>query len=128
MTQLHPRIARELRTIAAMVEMYCRDHHGTKGNICDDCAELLVYAEKRLEKCPYHEDKPVCNKCPIHCYKPNRREQVRVVMRYAGPRMLWRHPVLAIRHKIDERRKAPPDPKGKPAKPAEPGKKTTPQE
>ena len=23
---------------------------------------------------------------------------MKVVMRYAGPRMLWRHPVLAIRH------------------------------
>lgn len=98
-----------------MVEMYCRAHHGTRGKICDDCAELLVYAEQRLGKCPYHEDKPVCNKCPIHCYKPDRREQVRVVMRYAGPRMLWRHPVLAIRHMIDKRREPPPGPKGKPA-------------
>ncbi len=32
------------------------------------------------------------------------RERVRVVMRYAGPRMLFRHPILAVRHLLDERR------------------------
>ena len=32
------------------------------------------------------------------------RERVRVVMRTAGPRMIWRHPVLAVRHVLDGRR------------------------
>ena len=31
------------------------------------------------------------------------RERVRVVMRYAGPRMLLRHPILAILHLRDEK-------------------------
>jgi hypothetical protein len=26
------------------------------------------------------------------------RARIQTVMRYAGPRMLWRHPVLALRH------------------------------
>ena len=50
----------------------------------------------RLAKCPYQEDKTTCAKCPVHCYKPSRREQIRAVMRYAGPRMLLRHPRLAF--------------------------------
>jgi hypothetical protein len=29
------------------------------------------------------------------------------VMRYTGPRMMWRHPVLAVRHVLDGRRPAP---------------------
>ena len=29
------------------------------------------------------------------------------VMRWAGPRMLWRHPILTIRHLIDDRRPVP---------------------
>jgi hypothetical protein len=33
------------------------------------------------------------------------REQVREVMRYAGPRMLLNSPVLAVRHLLDGRRK-----------------------
>ena len=57
---------------------------------------------QRIDRCPYQEDKPTCAKCPIHCYKPAMRERVRQVMRYAGPRMLLYHPVLAISHYIDE--------------------------
>jgi len=29
------------------------------------------------------------------------RERIRAVMRYAGPRMLWRHPLLALLHLAD---------------------------
>jgi len=107
------RIARELKTIEVMIGMYCRAHHGTRGEICDECAGLLDYAEKRLDKCPYGMDKPQCTKCPIHCYKKDMREQVKTVMRYSGPRMMLRHPILAIFHLIDGRRETPPHPKDK---------------
>lgn len=105
----HPRMAREARTIEAMVRLYCRKHHRAVGrNLCHDCAELLDYAGMRLEKCPFQEEKTSCTKCPVHCYKPDMRERVRAVMRYAGPRMLLRHPVLAIMHLlVDGRREAP---------------------
>ena len=43
-------------------------------------------------------------KCPVHCYEAAMRERVRQVMRYAGPRMLLRHPILALLHLRDERR------------------------
>jgi hypothetical protein len=36
-------------------------------------------------------------------------------MRYAGPRMLLRHPVLALRHVADGKRPAPPKPANKKA-------------
>jgi hypothetical protein len=52
-------------------------------------------------------EKPVCVKCPVHCYQRFRREQVKAVMRYAGPRMLWRHPILSLRHWVDGFCKAP---------------------
>lgn len=39
---------------------------------------------------------------------------MREVMRFAGPRMLARHPWLAIMHLIDDRRPAPPLPSVKP--------------
>jgi Nitrous oxide-stimulated promoter len=104
------RLARERRTIESMIRLYCRHEHGGDG-LCDECAELRDFAFLRLTKCPYSEAKPACAKCPIHCYKPERREQIRKVMRFAGPRMLLRHPVLAIRHLIDDRKEAPPLPK-----------------
>ena len=109
-----PRIAREIDTIAAMLRIYCADHHPNDAHgrlgLCADCDGLLEYARKRLALCPYGADKPTCVNCQIHCYGRRPREAVREVMRYAGPRMLMRHPLLAIAHLVDGRRAAPPRP------------------
>ena len=94
----------EARTIAAMIRIHCHDRHGTAKGLCSGCADLLAYAQERIAKCPFGEGKRVCNKCPVHCYKPEMRQQVREVMRHAGPRMPLRHPVLAIRHLLRSRR------------------------
>ena len=117
MPQTHPRIERERKTVEAMIRLFCRDRHGSR-DLCPTCEELLVYAGKRLEACPYGKDKPTCARCPIHCYKPSMRGQIQDVMRYSGPRMIWRHLVLAVFHLADGRRKAPaqPVPKGRPGK------------
>ena len=96
---------REEKTIRAMVEIYCQDHHQTRGQLCPDCAALLEYSQARLGNCPWGESKPVCAKCTIHCYRPALREEIRTVMRYAGPRMLLRHPLLAIDHLVHQTRR-----------------------
>lgn len=109
------RLARELNTIRAMLRIYCRDHHGSadrnEAQLCGECAELFDYARKRLAGCPYGPEKPTCANCQIHCYGPQQREATRVMMRYAGPRMMWRHPLLAIAHLLDGKRPAPPKPR-----------------
>jgi hypothetical protein len=105
-----PRLKREHRTMQCMVEIYCRDHHGGDhgsgvASPCDECRGFLDYAEQRLEKCPYGEKKPTCARCPIHCYKRAQREQAKVIMRYAGPRMTLRHPWLSLTHLLDKLRR-----------------------
>jgi hypothetical protein len=94
-------MTREARTVEAMVRLYCRAQHESNGALCAECAGLLDYAHARLEKCPFGEDKTTCLKCPVHCYKADMRGKVRAVMRYAGPRMLYQHPILAILHLLD---------------------------
>ena len=69
--------------------------------LCPQCQTLLDYALQRLERCRFGEDKPSCTRCPVHCYKPALREQIRQVMRYSGPRMLLHNPIMAIRHMWD---------------------------
>lgn len=101
------RIRRELRTVELMIQLYCRDHHGASPALCPECRELWAYAEQRTDRCRFGPDKPTCFNCPVHCFKPGRREQIRTVMRYAGPRMLSRHPILTLLHLIDGRRPAP---------------------
>ena len=82
-----------------MIMIYCIKMHGVdKNELCPDCINLLNYAEHRIDKCIYGDKKPVCSKCKVHCYKPEMREKIRAVMRWAGPRMLPVHPVLSIRH------------------------------
>ena len=101
------RIRREQKTIAAMVRVYCRARHGRPApaeDLCPECAELLAYAHARLQRCRLGELKPTCAACTVHCYAPALRERVRTVMRFAGPRMIYRHPVMAVRHLLDGRR------------------------
>jgi hypothetical protein len=107
----HPRLARELTTIAAMMRIHCRDVHATRDALCGDCTALLAYATRRLDRCVFGDDKPTCANCTVHCYSKEMRDKVRAVMRYAGPRMIRRHPVLAVRHILDGKRPAPELPK-----------------
>jgi len=103
---LSGRLAREYLTMRHMVELWCHDHHSAAASHpCPDCAEFLAYAGRRLQKCPYGQDKPTCSNCPVHCYKQAPREFAKDVMRYAGPRMMTRHPWLALLHVLDGRRK-----------------------
>ena len=88
----------EKETISLMIALYCHDKHDQKEGLCQDCRQLEAYAHQRLEHCQFMPEKPVCARCPVHCYKPQYRQQVREVMRYAGPRMLTRAPGAAIRH------------------------------
>ena len=96
------RIESEKKTVGMMVRLYCRRYEGNK-ELCKNCSDLLSYAEARLDRCKYGNEKPTCKKCPIHCYKPDMREKMRTVMRWAGPRMMLYHPIEAIKHLIREK-------------------------
>ena len=106
MVSIKKRLARERLTMTKMVGIYCAAHHDScEDSLCGSCREFLRYAGVRLQKCPYGDDKPTCANCPVHCYKPTRLAQARKIMRFAGPRMLLRHPLLAITHQLDGFRK-----------------------
>ena len=93
-----------------MIRIFCDAHHGIPRELlCPTCTELWDYAKERLNKCPYGENKGACSKCKIHCYKPDMRKQITDVMRFSGPKMARKHPLLAIDHllriKASRRRK-----------------------
>lgn len=92
-------ISREKTTVHQMIALYCQAHHlCSEKCLCPDCQALANYAMQRLDHCKFGNNKPSCKRCPIHCYKPQMREQMQIVMRYAGPRMLWHHPLATLRH------------------------------
>lgn len=86
----------EIETLRALAAIYCRARHGGAAP-CQDCAELLAAAEKRLAACP-RDPKPACRDCPASCWPPEPRERLREVMRCAGPRLPLRRPLLALKH------------------------------
>ncbi len=110
------RLKRERKTMEVMLRIYCSGQHGDIGRhvktihtgskrikLCTECECLYNYACERLIACPIRDEKPSCQNCTIHCYKPDVKENIRIVMRYAGPRMFYRHPILSLLHFLDNR-------------------------
>ena len=109
MKNLQTKREREKRMVSEMIALYCRKNHASpKGRICPECAALTEYARQRSDRCPFMETKTFCSNCRVHCYRPDMREKIRAVMRFSGPRMIFHHPIAAIRHvistKIEKRR------------------------
>ena len=97
------RIDREKKTVKLTIEIYCRKKHGhKKGELCEECSELLEYAHKRLSYCKFGENKTTCGKCPIHCYKKDMKIKIKEVMRFSGPRLIIYNPVELIKHALNK--------------------------
>lgn len=89
----------EKQTVKKMIQIFCHGNHGTsQKELCQQCQLLLNYAEERVDKCIFGEKKPVCAKCNIHCYKSKMKNSIKEVMRYSGPRMLYKSPLLTLRY------------------------------
>lgn len=91
------RVAGEKATVAFMIGLYCRKKEKNAA-LCPGCQALLTYAHARLDHCRFGEEKPSCQHCPLHCYKPEMKEKMKQVMRFSGPRMLWYAPARALPH------------------------------
>ena len=104
MTKKSPKIEKEKETVEKMIHYYCQHKHSPFSNEkCEECANLLMYTHQRLDSCQFGDEKPTCRKCQVHCYNPTNRSRIRAVMRYAGPRMMFRAPLRWFRHKLRER-------------------------
>ena len=84
------RIEREKQTVRKMIGIYCR-HHLKQESMPEAYQLLADYACQRLDHCQFGEQKKTCKRCPVHCYAPKEREQIRKVMRWTGPRILQRY-------------------------------------
>lgn len=98
---------RETKTVSQMIAIHCAGNHAKADRcehaacgepVCAECKALDDYACLRTQRCRRMGEKVSCEVCPYHCYTAQMREKIRQVMRYAGPRMLTKHPISAIRH------------------------------
>ena len=101
--QLTAKQRKDIKVLCSFVSVFCRENHraeaketfaikderaqqalGTKTLLlCGDCQKLLQHGIAKLLLCPY-DPKPMCKKCPAHCYAPGYRERMRQVMRFSG--------------------------------------------
>jgi len=99
MKDIQTKREKEKQVVSEMIRLYCRKHH-SKSGLCNDCRELMEYACRQSDRCPFMENKTFCSNCKVHCYRADMREKIRIVMRYSGPRMIFYHPIMAIKHVI----------------------------
>ena len=74
------RISREKLTIKKMIDLYQAKCPQASAEP-EHYEALFVYAQKRLDKCVFGEEKPACKQCPVHCYQPAKREEMKQIMR-----------------------------------------------
>lgn len=63
------RIEREKQTVAQMIKIYCNGKHHSK-QLCAECQELLNYAQLRLERCKFGNQKHTCKNAPFIATSP----------------------------------------------------------
>jgi len=81
MFSIKKRLARERLTMSKMVGIYCAAHHDSgEDNLCGSCREFLNYAERRLRKCPYGNEKPAPSEMPLWERKTDLRQLSRALL------------------------------------------------
>ena len=90
------RIELEKRIVSTMIDIYYKNQKTREAQ--EEKEALKAYALKRLKYCKFGEEKGFCSHCSVHCYSEKYREQIKRVMAYSGPRLLFKHPIMLIRH------------------------------
>lgn len=98
---------KEMHTVYEMIHLYCRKNHKDK-ELCSECLALYEYAKMRIEKCPFMETKTFCSQCKVHCYKLDKREKIRKVMRFLDLEccfiiLLWRFVICTTKLQINRK-------------------------
>lgn len=96
----------EKSLVLLMIRIFCKSKHKNikqeivlkDACLCEECVNLYNYASEQIDKCRFMETKTFCSACPSHCYKKDMREKIREVMIFSGKRMLFYHPILALKH------------------------------
>ena len=97
---MNSKIENKKSTVSFMINLYCKNHHSSPNTPCKSCRELIAYSHNKIEKCPNLDSNTTCGNCEIHCYNQEMQNQIKKVMKYSGPRMIFHRPLTAIKHII----------------------------
>ena len=69
--------------------------------LCPKCTALLSTVMLKIARCPYGFTKPLCDKCEIMCFGPEKNKEFMNIMKTAtSSSMLMKHPMTAMKHKL----------------------------
>lgn len=105
-------------TLIAIGQIYCIGNHANvpknDDGLCQGCASIIETTLYRTVHCPYNHSRN-CQDCATKCQtdlisKINFTDQsnnaaqahddIRKMMSYAAPRMIWRHPLMTLQYLI----------------------------
>ena len=88
----------EKNTVYKMIRLFCKSHHNSEKQLCNDCSDLYNYSILRISNCFYEFNKPVCSSCKTHCFNEKNREKIILIMKWSGPKMLWYYPITLMKY------------------------------
>ena len=91
------KIDKDRRVLEAMGSIYCQGNHADaqkdEGGMCPECRATIENTLSRAASCPYgHQD------CKTHCQRGDAQIRIKAIMRYAAPKMMFRHPIMAFEY------------------------------
>lgn len=89
---------KEKSVMFSMIKVFCKSKHKTKNFLCNECRNVLSYAYEKIEICPYMKNKTFCSSCKTHCYNKDMQEKIKQIMRFSGPKMIFYHPITALKY------------------------------
>lgn len=89
------KIQKDSIVVRKMILIYCK-HHLKMSELNAEYTELADYCVKRLYRCRWGINKPMCHYCSVSCYRNDMRNKIREVMSWVGPRMFFYAPVTAL--------------------------------
>ena len=93
-----PREDKDRKTLEAIGRIYCSAHHGDAkdaAGLCASCRETVDATLERTVACPFNHEGN-CEDCKVHCQRGEAQDRIRRMMRYAAPRMAFRHPLMTL--------------------------------
>lgn len=100
-------VPKEKETVRKMFGLYCQKNHDTPAGkkLCPKCTALLATVMLKMNRCPYGITKPICEKCKIPCFGKKQTKDFLDIMQGSRTKMLLRHPIMAMRHRLNGMRR-----------------------
>ncbi|MBO6305825.1 MAG: nitrous oxide-stimulated promoter family protein [Selenomonadaceae bacterium] len=100
-TPIKNNVPKEKKHIKKSFLAYCHKHHDTEGDkLCPKCTALLAAVMVKMNKCMYGITKPICDKCDKPCFGAAQTKEFLKIMKGASNFMMFRHPIMALKHKL----------------------------